>query len=246
MPSRPGDVVVDSVFDDEVDSSFLATMEGQVDMRHDAGQAAPVTPPTTSVQLSPAPRQQHETRAHGTDETEDHDAKRARLESAEETKNCKDDGVQWIHDQNSKGWNWWVCNFGWLWKRVRPWCRHSRRWFLVWGKINYVLTMYQTLCGPTLPLDKQPQAPEAWIDALADAVEIDRLLKMESLTESWRVPRACVRNSHDKVCLWLEDQRQPWWRTRMDASKSFCNQGVRNTEKERHVFTCNWIPYHPT
>ena len=31
MPSRPGEVVVDSVFDDPVDSSFLQAMEGQVD-----------------------------------------------------------------------------------------------------------------------------------------------------------------------------------------------------------------------
>ena len=32
-----------------------------------------------------------------------------------------------------------------------------------------------------LPLDKPPPTPEAWIDALADNVEIDRLLKMEVL-----------------------------------------------------------------
>ena len=33
MPSRPGKVVVDSVFDDDVDTSFLPAMEGQVDMQ---------------------------------------------------------------------------------------------------------------------------------------------------------------------------------------------------------------------
>ena len=34
---------------------------------------------------------------------------------------------------------------------------------------------------PTFGLDKPPPTPEAWIDALADNVEIDRLLKMEVL-----------------------------------------------------------------
>ena len=34
---------------------------------------------------------------------------------------------------------------------------------------------------PTFVLDKPPPTPEAWIDALADNVEIDRLLKMEVL-----------------------------------------------------------------
>ena len=33
-------------------------------------------------------------------------------------------------------------------------------------------------------LDKPPQAPEAWINALADAVEIDRLLKMGVLQKA--------------------------------------------------------------
>ena len=32
-----------------------------------------------------------------------------------------------------------------------------------------------------LPLDKPPPPPEAWVDALADSVEIDRLLKVEVL-----------------------------------------------------------------
>ena len=84
MPSRPGDVVVDSVFDD-VDTSFLPAMEGQVDMQHDTGQSAPVTPPTTSMQLPPTPRQQHETRSHGPDEG-DHEAKRARVEAQKKQK----------------------------------------------------------------------------------------------------------------------------------------------------------------
>ena len=33
-------------------------------------------------------------------------------------------------------------------------------------------------------LDKPPQAPEAWIETLADAVEIDRLLKMGVLQKA--------------------------------------------------------------
>ena len=183
MPSRPGDVVVDSVFDDEVDSSFLATMEGQVDMRHDAGQAAPVTPPTTSVQLSPAPRQQHETRAHGTDETEDHDAKRARLEAQKKQRIAKmmefnesmirtvkvgTDEFATLDDyENELGLD-----------ADTPeddfWCEKNQ---LRFDNVPDAL-------WSNSPLDKQPQAPEAWIDALADAVEIDRLLKMGVLQKA--------------------------------------------------------------
>ena len=61
-PKRPGEVEVTSVFDDEVDSSFLPSMETQVDATQDVGLSAPVTPPVISGQLPPTPRQQHSTR----------------------------------------------------------------------------------------------------------------------------------------------------------------------------------------
>ena len=82
MPSRPGEVVVDSMFDDPVDSSFLPAMEGQVD----AALSAPVTPPMTSIHLPPTPRHAHETRAHGPDDDQDHEAKRARVDARKKQK----------------------------------------------------------------------------------------------------------------------------------------------------------------
>ena len=82
MPSRPGEVVVDSVSDDAVDSSFLPAMEGQVDV----GLSASVTPPITSIHLPPTPRQAHQTRAHGPDDDQDHEAKRARVEAQKKQK----------------------------------------------------------------------------------------------------------------------------------------------------------------
>ena len=69
MPVRAGEVVVDSVFDDDVtDASFLPAMESQVDIQPDVGQAAPVTPPMSSMQFPRTPRQPHGTRLHD-DET---------------------------------------------------------------------------------------------------------------------------------------------------------------------------------
>ena len=69
MPSRPGEVVVDSIFDE--------AMEGQVD----SGLSVPVTPPMTSANVPPTPRHAHDTRAHGPDDDDDHEAKRARVEA---------------------------------------------------------------------------------------------------------------------------------------------------------------------
>ena len=90
MPSRPHEVVVESVFDDDDDgtmnSSFLPAMESQVGSQTDPGQSAPVTPPMTSVALPPTPRQPHDTRAHGPDDDADHESKRARVESQKKQK----------------------------------------------------------------------------------------------------------------------------------------------------------------
>ena len=85
-PKRPGEVEVTSVFDDEVDSSFLPSMETQVDATQDVGLTAPVTPPVISGQLPPTPRQQHSTRTHETEMVDDHESKRAKIESQEKQK----------------------------------------------------------------------------------------------------------------------------------------------------------------
>ena len=85
-PKRPGEVEVTSVFYDEVDSSFLPSMETQVDATQDAGLSAPVTPPVISGQLPPTPRQQCSTRTHETEVVDDHESKRAKIESQKKQK----------------------------------------------------------------------------------------------------------------------------------------------------------------
>ena len=65
--------MVESVFDDNVDASFLSTMECTSDTTN------------TPMQLPPTPRHQHETRSHGPGE-EDHEAKRARVEAQKKKK----------------------------------------------------------------------------------------------------------------------------------------------------------------
>ena len=81
MRRRADEVLVDSVLDDDaVDaSSFLATMEDQVDLTHDGGQAASVTPPVGPMQLPPTPRHPHFTRMHDSQEDADHEVKKARV-----------------------------------------------------------------------------------------------------------------------------------------------------------------------
>ena len=182
MPSRPGNVVVDSVFDDDVDTSFLSTMEGQVDMQHDTGQSAPVTPPTTSMQLPPTPRHQHETRAHGPDE-EDHEAKRARVEAQKKQKITR---MMEFNESMIRTVKVGADEFATLDDYENEfdldadtledefWCDEDQLRFdnvpdALWSNAS---------------LDKQPQAPDAWIDELADAVEIDRLLKMGVLQKA--------------------------------------------------------------
>lgn len=61
-------------------------METQVDVAQDPGMSAPVTPPLTSAQLPPTPRQQHSTRAHEVEVVDDHESKRAKLEAQKKQK----------------------------------------------------------------------------------------------------------------------------------------------------------------
>ena len=61
-------------------------METQVDATQDAGLSAPVTPPVISGQLPPTPRQQCSTRTHETEVVDDHESKRAKIESQKKQK----------------------------------------------------------------------------------------------------------------------------------------------------------------
>ena len=80
MRRRADEVVVESVFvNDAADASYLATMEDAVDLTHDGGHAAPVTPPVGSMQLPPTPRHPQSTRMHDSQEGADHEAKKARV-----------------------------------------------------------------------------------------------------------------------------------------------------------------------
>ena len=238
MPSRPGDIMVDSVFDDEVDSSFLATMEGQVDMRHDPGQSAPVTPPTTSMQLRPTPRQQHETRAHGPDDTEDHELKRTRWEAQKKQRIAK---MMEYNESMIRTVKVGADEFATLDDYENEldldagtpeddfWCDEDQ---LRFDNVPDAL-------WSNAPLDKQPQAPEAWIDALADAVEIDRLLKMGVLQKAENAKSLCQELSPRGLFMIGGSKTA----LKMDASKQICRQGICNPEAQRHVFTCNWITY---
>ena len=65
---RPDEVVVGSIFDDEVAHVYqLPSMEQQVDLTLYAGSGVPVTPPLFGPMLPPTPRQPHATRAHETE-----------------------------------------------------------------------------------------------------------------------------------------------------------------------------------
>ena len=175
---RAGEVVVDSVFDDDVtDASFLPAMESQVDMPHDVGQAAPITPPMSSMQLPPKPRQPHSTRLHDDDTNVEQDAKKA------ETEQQKKQRLNQIMQFNES--------------MIRVVTVGSDE-FATMDDYTTELNMEDDIAEDELwadedqvnltdvpdalwsdePLDKSPAAPPDWIDKLADEVEINRLLSM--------------------------------------------------------------------
>ena len=175
---RAGEVVVDSVFDDDVtDASFLPAMESQVDMPHDVGQAAPITPPMSSMQLPPTPRQPHSTRLHDDDTNVEQDAKKA------ETEQQKKQRLNQIMQFNES--------------MIRVVTVGSDE-FATMDDYTTELNMEDDIAEDELwadedqvnltdvpdalwsdePLDKSPAAPPDWIDKLADEVEINRLLSM--------------------------------------------------------------------
>ena len=113
QPVRAGEVVVDSVFDDDVtDASFLPAMVSQVDMPHDVGQAAPITPPMSSMQLPPTPRQPHSTRLHDDDSNVEHECQEGQNRTTKEAALESDHAVQRVHDSNGDSWLRSVCNNG--------------------------------------------------------------------------------------------------------------------------------------
>ena len=77
---RPGEVVVDSVFDDDVtNASQLQAMEQQVDLTF-GDTSVPVTPPMFGPALPGTPRQPHATSTHQTETDGDPETKRAKVE----------------------------------------------------------------------------------------------------------------------------------------------------------------------
>ena len=78
---RPGEVVFDSVFDDDVaDVSQLQSMEQQVDLTF-GDTSVPVTPPMFGPALPATPRQPHATRTHETETEGSPESKKAKVET---------------------------------------------------------------------------------------------------------------------------------------------------------------------
>ena len=78
---RPGEVVVDSVFDDDVvDVSQLQSMEQHVDLTF-GDTSVPVTPPMFGPALPATPRQPHATRTHETETEGSPESKKAKVET---------------------------------------------------------------------------------------------------------------------------------------------------------------------
>ena len=91
-------------------------------------------------------------------------------------------------------------------------------------------------------LDKQPQAPDAWIDELADAVEIDRLLKMGVLQKAEECQEV-VSGSLTTRFVYDWRSKAALMEQRSEPPKQICCQGIRYVETQRHLLTCNWITY---
>ena len=164
------------VIDDPVDASCLQATEGQVD----SGLSVPVTPPMTSAHVPPTPRQAHETRAHGPDDDGDHEAKRSRVEAQKKQKinrvmefnesmirtvKVGDDEFSTLDDYSNE-------------LDLNEDLPEDEFWS---DEDQVSFASVPDAFWSDLPLDKPPPPPEEWVDALADSVEIDRLLKMEVL-----------------------------------------------------------------
>ena len=198
---RPGEVEVISVFDDDVaDSSCLPAMETRVDLSRGPGLAAPVTPPmTSSTTVQQTPRQQHATRTHEFEVEEDHEAKRAKMESQKKQKIHQ---LRELHESMIRavkvGTNEYATmdnyehevNMDEDVPEVEFWSDEDQLEFKgvpeeLWSKA---------------PLDKPPPPPEAWVDQLADEVEIQRLLEMGVLQCSTLVDNVLSRHACKQCC----------------------------------------------
>ena len=163
------------VQNEELDMSFLEDMVPQEDMGD--GQQAPVTPPVTSALVPPSPRASPSSRAH--DEAPDeHESKKARVEVSKKqriervkeehekmvrTVKVGEDVYHTLDDYDTDfNWNQQVVEDEEMWKDEDS---------LQFSGVPEALWSDE-------PTNKQPGNPEAWVDRLADQVEIDRLLSM--------------------------------------------------------------------
>jgi hypothetical protein len=161
--------------DEELDMSFLEDMVPQEDMGD--GQQAPVTPPVTSALVPPSPRASPSSRVH--DEAPDeHEPKKARVEVQKKqriervkeehekmirTVKVGEDVYHTLDDYDTDfNWNQQVVEDEEMWRDEDS---------LQFSGVPEALWSDE-------PTSKQPANPEAWVDRLADQVEIDRLLSM--------------------------------------------------------------------
>ena len=177
---RAGEVVVDSVFDDDdaVDASFLTTMEDQVDLTHDDGQSAPVTPPVGPMQLPPTPRQPHSTRTHEGQGDAEHEVKKAKVG---EQKKQRINQLMQQHESMIR-----VVKVGT--DEFATMDDYSTELDInvdvpddeLWRDEDQVqFGEVPDALWSNLPLDRPPPTPEPWVDQLADdEIEIQRLLEM--------------------------------------------------------------------
>ena len=176
-PKRPGEVEVTSVFDDEVDSSCLPSMETQVDATQDVGLTAAVTPPVISGQLPPTPRQQHSTRTHETEMVDDHESKRAKIESQEKQK------INQLREYNESmirtvkvGTDEFATTDDYEHEMdVNDSTPDVEFWE---DEDNLEFKDVPDALWSSASLEKQPPPLEQWVDQLADEIEIQRLLSM--------------------------------------------------------------------
>ncbi|CAL1133375.1 unnamed protein product [Cladocopium goreaui] len=174
---RAGEVVVDSVFDDDdaVDASFLTTMEDQVDLTHDDGQSAPVTPPVGPMQLPPTPRQPHSTRTHEGQGDAEHEVKKAKVG---EQKKQRINQLMQQHESMIR-----VVKVGT--DEFATMDDYSTELDInvdvpddeLWRDEDQVqFGEVPDALWSNLPLDRPPPTPEPWVDQLADdEIEIQRM-----------------------------------------------------------------------
>eukprot|EP00435_Cladocopium_sp_Y103_P063886 s153_g25.t1 len=211
VPRRPGEVVVDSVFDDDVmDASQLPAMEEQVDLTFEGGMSAPVTPPMSSPAVPPTPRQQHGTRVHDEELEVDHDAKKARVEAQKKQKITQ---LREAHEAMIQTVRIGSDEFATMDSyETEPNVDEDLHEDELWSgedQLQFDGEIPEALWSD-LPVDRPPGPPEPWVDKLANELEISRLLKMEVLQK--------VENPEDDVENTLTTRFVYDWRAKMHKS----------------------------